>query len=251
LNRVRLVETVSGTEEGDDVERPLILPDDRDLLKRTVRQTGAQLVVIDPLMAHLAEEVNPHQDQSVRRALTPLSTLAEEEEVAVLVIRHLNKSGDQTPKYRGQGSIGFIGQARVAWLMAEHPKDEDRRVLASTKNNLASPPSSRAFHLEKSKTQEAVRILWDGTVDLNARDLLGKTGSDRRGRKPEKREKAEGWLQAGLADGPVEKNELIQKAEAANISKRTLERAKDELDIESAPDEYQGEYKWRLPQDGN
>lgn len=87
LGRVCIVRLMrEGVEEG------LRLPDDVDELDRLVSETGAQLVVIDPLMAHLPENVNSWRDQSVRRALAPLHHLAETHGCAVVVISHLNKA---------------------------------------------------------------------------------------------------------------------------------------------------------------
>jgi len=67
----------------------------------------------------------------VRRALAPLAKLAEETGVAVVVVRHLTQSSGGNPLYRGQGSIGIIGAARSALLVAKHPEDEGLRVLAA------------------------------------------------------------------------------------------------------------------------
>ena len=87
--------------------------------------------------------MNSHRDQDVRRALAPLAKLAEDTGAAVLIVRHLNKSSGGNPLYRG-GSIGIIGAARSALLVASHPEDESRRVLATLK---ATSPSPRRLWL--------------------------------------------------------------------------------------------------------
>ena len=147
-------------EDGHD--RLLSIPEDLRLIEKGIRRVGARLVVVDPLMAFLSGNTNSHRDQDVRRALAPLAGLAERTGAAVLVVRHLNKAAANNPLYRGGGSIGIIGAARMAFVVGKDPQDEDSRVLASTKNNLAMPPTSLMFALEEAESG-AVRVDWLGT----------------------------------------------------------------------------------------
>ncbi|MDE2058745.1 MAG: AAA family ATPase [candidate division NC10 bacterium] len=87
------------------------------------QQVAAKIVLIDPLMAYLPSQRNSWRDQDVRQALAPLAKMAEENGVAVLVIRHLNKSGGSQSIYRGGGSIGIVGAARMALLVAKDPEN--------------------------------------------------------------------------------------------------------------------------------
>src|SRR5579884_2181624 len=56
---------------GADLTR-VFLPDQTGALEQIVAQTGARLVVIDPVMRFLGREVNPASDPDIRRALAPL-----------------------------------------------------------------------------------------------------------------------------------------------------------------------------------
>src|SRR5205823_13040698 len=68
VGRVLALASTDGTDSG-----PLpAIPDDLPLLGAAIRQVGARLVVIDPLMAYLADSVNSFPDQDVRRSLAPL-----------------------------------------------------------------------------------------------------------------------------------------------------------------------------------
>jgi len=228
LGRILLLGEVPGGEGG---QQPFSIPEHVGLLKRSIQDVEARLVVIDPLAAHLSEGVDPHRDADVRRALTALSSVAKDTGVAVLAIRHLNKSGGAKALYRGGGSIGIIGQARVAWLMGQDPADPSRRVIAHAKNNLTLHPRSRAFRLVQPDGFRVARIRWEGVVDLSANDLLEQ--SDGRGRPPEERKRAEEWLRDQLADGPCRSSDIFRAAETADIAKRTLKRARKNLSITS------------------
>jgi hypothetical protein len=234
-------------EDGHD--RLLSIPEDLGLIEKGIRRVGARLVVVDPLMAFLSGDTNTHRDQDVRRALAPLAGLAERTGAAVLVVRHLNKAAANNPLYRGGGSIGIIGAARMAFVVGKDPQDEDRRVLAFTKNNLAKPPASLMFALEEAGN-DAVRVIWLGESEVSAKDLLAtprdEEHADTRGAAVE-------FLNEVLADGPVSASQVREEAEDAGISLRTLERAKKTVGIISYRENVAGEKRgkgrwyWRLP----
>jgi hypothetical protein len=157
--------------DGDGRERFLSLPEDIPHVKRAIARVEAKLVIFDPLMAFLSGNLDAHRDHHVRRVLAELAALAEDTGVAVVVVRHLNKSSGTNPLYRGGGSIGIVGAARSALLVAKHPEDDQRRVLASQKSNLAEAPPSLTFALTEA-SNGAVSVEWKGETPLKAHALL-------------------------------------------------------------------------------
>ncbi len=234
-------------ENGQD--RLLSIPEDLALIEKGIRRVGARLVIVDPLMAFLSGDTNSHRDQDVRRALAPLAGLAERTGAAVLVIRHLNKAAANNPLYRGGGSIGIIGAARMAFVVGKDPQDENRRVLASTKNNLAMPPASLMFGLEEAKSG-SVRVTWLGQSEVSAKDLLA-TPQDHE--HADARSEAVEFLNDVLADGPLPAKQVIEEADDAGIAEKTLRRAKKLLDVivyrENTTGEKRGSgrWLWKLP----
>ena len=167
-------------------------------IETAIHAIGAKLVIIDPLMAYLDSGTNAHRDQDVRRLLAPLAALAERTGVAIVVIRHLNKALGGDPLYRGGGSIGIIGAARSGLLVAKDPDDPSglRRILASSKCNLAVQPLALAYHLESYG--DAVRVVWEGETGHTAAGLLAiPTGSEDRSAIDE----AKGFLRDVLSAG--------------------------------------------------
>ena len=69
------------------------------------------------------------------------------------------------------------------------------------------------------------------------------------GRAPGARDKAIKFLQNELAAGPRAAKELTEMAEANDISKRTLKRAKSKLGVITAKDGLDGGWTWRLPEE--
>jgi RecA-family ATPase len=233
-------------EDGHD--RLLSIPEDLALIEKGIRRVGARLVVVDPLMAFFSGDTDSHKDQGVRRALAPLAGLAERTGAAVLVIRHLNKAAANNPLYRGGGSIGIIGAARMAFVVGKDPQDENRRVLASTKNNLAMPPASLMFGLEEAESG-CVRVNWLGQSEVSAKDILA-TPQDQE--HADARSEAVEFLNDLLADGPVAASQIKEEAEDAAISERTLARAKKTLGVMSYREgetgsRGRGQWLWKLP----
>jgi AAA domain len=233
-------------EDGHD--RLLSIPEDLALIEKGIRRVGARLVVVDPLMAFLSNDTNSHRDQDVRRALAPLASLAERTGASVLVVRHLNKAAANNPLYRGGGSIGIIGAARMAFVVGKDPQDEVRRVLASTKNNLAMQPKSLMFSLEEAEGG-AVRVDWLGETDVSAKDLLG-TPQDQE--HTDALGEATGFLSDVLANGPVPSTEVIEEAKNAGIAEKTLRRAKKVLGVVASREgeagrRGAGRWLWKLP----
>ncbi len=241
IERVFVIEGVR--EEEGQIVQLISIPDDIPKVREVIREKGASLVVLDPLDAFLADDVNTHQNHSIRRALTPLKMLAEETGVAIVAICHLNKNATGSALYRVGGSIGNTGAARSVLLVAADPDDEDGRVLAGVKSNLSVLPQSLEFELERRDEDPVAHVKWDRLTDLTKDDLLNT--------KPAKaKQKAMDFLRDFLADGPKPVKKIEIEAEKSLISDRTLRRAAKELGIvKNHVDPPGGSWEWSLPDD--
>lgn len=199
------------------------LPTDRDALETAIRQVSGALAIVDPLVAYLDPHVNSWRDQDVRRALGPLMALAQSTGCAILCIRHLNKSASTHAVYRGGGSIGLGGAARVTLLVAADPDNEQQRVLATVKNNLSPEAPSLAFRLVPEEAAGVARVKWLGESEHRPSSLLAVP------QMPEDRsaiDEAVDVLRQILADGPLPATTVQREARDAGISAATLKRAK-------------------------
>jgi hypothetical protein len=230
--------------------RPLVLPEHQDRLEVAIRQVEAKLLVIDPITAYLSESINTNNDASVRRATTPLTDLAQRTSCAVLLVRHLNKSGELKAKYRGGGSIAFTGAARAVLVVEEHPEQPGLMVLARVKNNLAKMIPGIGYRMGSDDLFECPLIVWQGVVHIDTDILL--RGHDSR-RDAEVRAEAEELLSDLLGDGPVRVADAKKLLTDAGISVSTIQRAKQRLRIRSVRErDEQGKtigWTWELPAD--
>jgi RecA-family ATPase len=214
------------------------VPTDIGRIDEVLAQTGAKLVIIDPIAAFLDSSVQVAGDANVRRALRPLAQLAERRRCVILLIRHLTKRTQNESLYRGGGSIAFIAACRLAWLVGRDPKMEERCVLAQAKNNYAPRQPSLAYTLPR----DAPRIDWQGPSLWSANELVSR-------RTQPIRRRAREFLRIFLEAGPRLVNDIRAEARKQRISKNTLNRAKEELEIRSERICHNGERLdyWLLP----
>jgi putative DNA primase/helicase len=217
-----------GDEPGAETLR---LPEHLAVLDDALTRTQARLLVIDPIVAFLDPRLHTGNDASIRRALTPLAQLAQRRNTAVLMVRHLNKSPGLSPLYRGGGSIGILAACRSGWLIARNPEQPAQCVLAQVKNNLAPPQPSLAYEIRSVKGVP-LSLSWLGATDWAAAQLL--SGTPRHPPKPlSPRELACAFLDDMLCEGPRTSREIWPEALRRGLTERTLERAKQELQVRS------------------
>ncbi len=230
--------------EGDRVERPATLPGDTARLARAIDTNGIGLVVVDPLMAFLGGGIDAHRDQDVRRALTALARVAEVTGAAVVLVRHLNKATGGSALYRGGGSIGIIGAARLAFAVGKDPDNPDRRVLAPTKANISRPAASLVWRIADTPSGHG-RVVWEGESRYGADELL-RAPADPEER--EERDEARDFIRAYLADhgGEATAADVIKAARAAAIPERTIRRARERAGVITRKSGLRGGWLWQL-----
>ncbi len=232
---------LDAVKRGDD-ESPPVLPFDLDVIEQLVLEHKVVLLVVDPLMAYLDGQVNAHRDQDVRRALHRLKVLAERTGVAVLVVRHLNKLTGGPALYRGGGSIGIIGAARIGLLVGRHPEQRDRRVLAVNKNNLAPHRNRRSIAYDLVDAGSGVaRVEWGEEVDLRPDDILGQHA----GKQTAADQCAEAMRDL-LADGARESQELTAELLHMGHSEATVKRCRRTLGVRARRVGFGGEGRWMV-----
>lgn len=216
--------------------------DDIELLDSFMADKKPALVVIDPLQAFLGAKVDMHRANETRPVLAKLGRLAEKYQCAMLILRHLSKGTATKGIYRGMGSIDFTAAARSVLLAGCDPQDQRNRAIVQIKSSLAPAGPSIGYTLDPARG-----FLWAGLSPLTAADLLG---SDLVKKEKTKMEQAGEFLRDVLKDGPMEAKEIEAAANDDGIAKRTLNRAKKELNIKSFrwDEKPTSPWFWELPE---
>lgn len=146
----------------DESERELTLSDQR--LAQAIRETGAGLLVLDPIQAYLGAGVDMHRANEVRPIFKRLGQLAEQTGCAIVLVGHMNKMQGARSAYRGLGSIDFRAAARSVLLVGRSKDDSDVRVVVHDKSSLAPEGASILFSLHSD-----TGFSWNGFCDTTAR----------------------------------------------------------------------------------
>lgn len=251
LTRVYRAEVV--TIEGLTVT--LSLPSDNSLLEQAILDKGVVLVVLDPLMSAISDQLDTHVNRQVRQALDPLARMADSTGAVILGIAHFNKSSNSDASSLITASGAFKDVARFIFAFAVDDED-GTQVITQTKNSLGrSDLPSLAYRIistivpTRKGDADVGRFVLDGPSDRSVRDILSTHGTA--GADQDEAERAQDFLKAVLADGPKRTKEVEEEArERHAITKRTLERGRAKLKVSAGrrPTGEQGKDGKRKPE---
>jgi len=208
-----------------------------------------RLVVFDPLADHIVASTYTR----VRSVMIRLRDLAREMKVAVLGIGHPPKGQPASIDAFG-GSRGIVTVARAMWLVVKD--DDGRRLFLWTKCNLSRVRTGLEFVSVSARVDgkdgriEAPRASWvDAPVDMTADDWwFLEQARRKRGEPKGAKAAAVAFLEELLKNGPKLAEEVLQAAAEHEISRGTLHRAKESLDIRVAKRAVvDGPWEWMLP----
>jgi putative DNA primase/helicase len=240
---IGLVDIIST--KATEGETTLVLPRDSQGVHAAMQ--GRSMFVIDPLSAHLGDDVNSWKEQDVRaRVFAPLAHYAGETLCTVPLIMHTNRGNSSDALARISGSGGFGGAARFVMLLGEHPDDiwkpaPDRRlVLVHVKASEGVKQPTMVFERRMTAVQTEDGVSPMPVLELIADDalispesVLEQTSVEDAGAYGEAIE----FLRLELSDGPKLGKRLLATArERGDFSDRTLRRAKKALRVKSVKD---------------
>jgi hypothetical protein len=164
------------TSEGLGAE--LSLPRDLDALGELIAETDAALVILDPLMSRLDSSLDTHKDAEVRRALEPVSALANRTGANVLGLIHVNKGQSLDPLTSLMGSRAFAAVARAVLYMMTDPDNEAQILLGQPKNNLGrSDLPTLTLKIESAHVADTDEgPVWTGRATWTGESGMNRTG---------------------------------------------------------------------------
>lgn len=225
----------------DETEKELSMTDDR--LEQAIVETGARMVILDPIQAYIGAKVDMHRANEIRPVLKHLGMIAEKYNCAIVLIGHMNKAAGSKSTYRGLGSIDIQATARSVLLVARLRDKPNIRIMAHDKSSLA--PTGDAIGFEMTEDSGMVCI---GPYDITIDELL--SGNEGRGKK--KLDIAESFIKEYFGSRKeIISNDILQEATRRGIKRNTLLSAKKKLGIASGKgktDDGISYWTWILPQ---
>jgi hypothetical protein len=235
---------------------PVCLPKDLGDLEVLVDQVQAKLLVIDPVVAALDTTIDSHKDHHVRVILAKLAALAEQSGCAIALVGHLNKAPSREAYLRVGGSVAFYNASRSVVLVTEDKKEPDMRLISQDKANY-----SRRKPVERHRIEEVVlpgtrdpesgdpivtsrMVFVEIAEDVDESELLAPRES---GTTSTREAEATRFLVGELVGGEwCESAPIKDRAEAAGIASRTLQRAMSDLSIDVDRRGFPSITYWRL-----
>lgn len=216
----------------DESEAALTLLDER--VEQAIAETGARVMILDPVQAYVGAGVDMNRANEVRTVLAQLGRIAEKYKCAMILVGHLNKAQGTKSQYRGLGSIDFQAAARSVLVVGRVKDRPEVRVMAHEKSSLAPEGEPVAFELSADNG-----FRWIGHYDISIEDLLSGVSREK------KSDLAERMIRDCLTDGRYPQQAVMNKAKRAGISKRVMDEAKKRLNIQSVKDGNQ--WFWQMP----
>ena len=216
----------------DETEASLTLLDER--VEQAISETGARVMILDPVQAYVGTGVDMNRANEVRTVLAQLSRIAEKYKCAMILVGHLNKAQGTKSQYRGLGSIDFQAAARSVLIVGRVKEKPEVRVMAHEKSSLAPEGEPVAFELSADNG-----FRWLGHYDISIDDLLSGVSREK------KSDLAEKLIRDCLSDGRYPQQALMDKAKRMDISKRIIDEVKKRLNVRSVKDGNQ--WFWQLP----
>lgn len=250
LDRVHFIAYVD--EHGDGA---LHMPDHGSMLRDAVLELKPDVLGIDPIGSFMGRGVDAWKATDVRAALGPFKTIAEEGNLAAILVAHLNKGqGDYLQRISDSAAFGQF--VRSGLLFARDPDDPDgdtgkMRVLASGKSNVGAQPRARRYRIEprwipapdgQPPDISTAGLTYAGESRHDTLELLAMRDPP----SPETRECAE-LLTEMLRNGPVQVKEIEQAVRELGHSMTPMRKAAERLAIKRTRLGYQKGATWELP----
>lgn len=208
-------------------------PMDGDRLREAIEQTGARLVIIDPIPSTMGGDL--HKVADVRRALDPLAAIAQEYGVAIIGVMHFNKgSGNASDKL--SGSHAFRDAVRSLMLFATDDETGQRVVSIDKSNYSTSRGESFAFNLvsevvetDDGERTEVGRVQYIGDTDLSVETIINRVQgeSDSQGERSDmERHIYEYLFEAG---GSAEAKDVIRSGLAQGFREADLKKTRSRM----------------------
>ncbi len=230
-----------------DIETRMDLPAELDRLKKLIRRSHIKFVAINPFWDFVSGGIS--RNEVVKTILTPLADIANRYDTAIVLVVHIGKSTQyHEPIYSGLGATALTACARTVLQIDADPTPQDphRKVLRLVKEGRASglPLGFRTRKLHDVFCTPVV-VEWIGPVEV----AMPAESHVRRREHAYAVEVLRVVLteHGGMAAVREVEEEVVERG-GKGVSKRTLQRAKESLGVQSVKGfGERASWYWHLP----
>ncbi len=212
----------------------LTLEDNR--IEKTIRETGARLLILDPIQSFLVQDGGMQNAGRMRTVLGKLSVIAARYNCAIVLIGHMNKTSSGKNLYRSLGSIDIAAISRSVLMIARDSTNSEIRYMFPVKSSLAPEGCAIGFAFDRD-----TGFQWIGPceIDLKApdEDICYEDN---------KRAQAASFLSEVLSNGDMQSTAVISLLQKKGMSQRTIYTAKKDMGVRSYKKDTL--WYWQLPE---
>jgi hypothetical protein len=218
-----------------DESGKLTLEDER--IEQAIMQTGAKLLILDPLQAFLAQDGDMQSACRMRGILGKLATIAAKHQCAIVLIGHMNKGNGGKNLYRGLGSIDIAAIARSVLMIFRDKSNSQIRYMVPIKSSLAPEGPAIGFLLDSD-----TGFQWIGPCDIDMDDTEQIPFVD-----DTKKAAVAKFLIDLLQENDSPSTVILSEMNRIGISRRTVFNAKKDVGVLAYRRE--NSWYWKLPKD--
>lgn len=244
---------------GADLDLVLVEPadDDRPVTVERIAAAvadGVRFIVLDPLSLFISDGLpdgDERGDLRVRNAMRPIIALAQRHGVAIVGLKHVNKTEGRAILNRAGGSRAYTAAARALLFIADDPDSADPLNpdrLIFPRGNLATVTSALRYRIDGAslllhdgELRTHPRIVWKGESTRSAEEAFmrsdrGPASERDDSGKDHSPDSAIAIATAWLLDIFTERDtvlaaEVLEMADDEQVSRRTVQRAATELGV--------------------
>lgn len=217
-------------------------------LANLIHEHRIRVLYFDQFLDNLATDADHYHAKQVRAAMSPLAVVAKELRVTIIATMHPNKRADNF-RQLVQGSSAFNAVARSSLLVAEHPTEENVRVLITAKSNYGVTGHELEFkivgdQLRNGRVINTSRVIGFKKSVVRLDDLIEASKGQRR---TTNKDRISTTLKEVLGDGEWHPSaKIIADLVFDGYAERTVQRTATQLQVEKRKVKFEGGWEWKL-----
>lgn len=226
------------------IDQDAVLSFDSPQIEEIIKEVRPALLIFDPFQSYIGEDVELNAANKTRAKLNNIVRLAEEYNLAIVLICHFNKNQKGDAITRIIGSTDIVGVSRSYIAIGTVPDESEMKYMSHEKSSLDKRGKTILFEINPE--EGGIKYLGESSMTM---DDYTRQASENRRRAAPAVEAAKEFLKDQMPEGKRAAKELENLAEANKISKTALYKARKELGIISQKEGFGGQYYWKLPSD--
>lgn len=226
------------------IDEDAVLTFDSPYIEELVKEVRPDLMIFDPFQSYIGESVEMNAANKTRAKLNNIARIAEEHDVAIVLICHFNKNQKGDAITRVIGSTDIVGICRSYLALGTVPDNKKLRYISHEKTSNATIGRTVLFEINP----EEGGIKFVDYTDMKMDDYTALMSKNRRRVAPAL-EEAKAFILRNMPDGRRAAKDMKELMRANGFTDGTINRARESLGIESQRTKYQGAYTWVLPKD--